>query len=360
MAQRLETPILGLEDERAWRAVMARDASADGRFVYAVRSTGIYCRPSCPSRRPARKNVRFFSDGRSAEREGFRPCRRCGEAVAPKREAALRLVRRASEILGKQGLDPVRLDGLAAACGVSPFALRRTFTRITGVSPRAYADALRFGALRRELRTGQTVSSATYAAGFGSSSRLYEHSQARLGMTPAAYRRGGAGELIGYTLVPTGLGLALIAATDGGVCAVKLGDAAAPLERDLRREFPNARAVRADDTLASLGRQVRRVLDGSEPAKELPLDIKGTAFQARVWQALRRIPRGETRTYSQVARAIGRPNAVRAVASACASNHLAVVVPCHRVVRKDGGLGGYRWGIERKQALLEREAFDGQ
>ena len=337
-----------VDTEKAWRAVLARDRGADGRFVYAVESTGIYCRPSCPSRRPARKNVRFYPDGSGAEREGFRPCRRCGEAVAPRRRAELALVRRVCDLLGRNGAEPPSLGELATACGVSSFALRRTFTRVTGVSPRAFAEARRFGTLRQSLRKERTVSTATFAAGFGSSSRVYEGADQKLGMTPGAYRRGGEGEAIRYTVAATGLGSALVAMTDRGVCAVKLGDSAAALERDLRAEFPGAHCQRADQALEAVSRQVVRILEGGGVDPALPLDIRGTAFQAQVWREL-------TRIYSQVAAAIGRPRAVRAVASAIAANQLAVVVPCHRVVRGDGGLGGYRWGVERKGALLKRE-----
>lgn len=345
-----------VDTEKAWRAVLARDRSADGRFVYAVESTGIYCRPSCPSRRPARKNVRFYPDGSGAEREGFRPCRRCGEALAPRRQQELALVRRVCELLGRNGSEPASLASLGAATAVSPFSLRRVFTRVTGVSPRAYAEAKRFGNLRQSLRKENTVSTATFAAGFGSSSRLYEHASQKLGMTPGAYRRGGDGEVIRYTVSPTDLGAALVAVTGKGVCAVKLGDTAAVLERELRSEFPEARLERADHALDAVSRRVVRILEGGSADSDLPLDIRGTAFQARVWRELARIPAGQTRTYGEVAQAIGRPRAVRAVASAIAANRLAVVVPCHRVVRRDGGLGGYRWGVERKETLLKRES----
>ena len=302
------TPML--DTDKAWRAVLARDRRADGTFVYAVRSTGIYCRPSCPSRRPARRNVRFYPDPAGAESEGFRPCRRCGESVAPRRRRDLELVRRACEILGGDGAESIPLDRLAAACRTSPFALRRTFKRVTGVSPRAYAEALRFRTLKRVLRKEKTVSAATFVAGFGSSSRLYERAVDRLGMTPAAYRRGATGTAIRYSLVPTTLGTALVATTERGVCAVKLGSSGTVLEQELRTEFPGATLSRADTELESLARRVAKVIDGGGADPELPLDIQGTAFQARVWRALRGIPQGETRTYTEVAQSIGHPSAV--------------------------------------------------
>jgi len=344
-----------LDTEKAWRAVQTRDRRADGAFVYAVRSTGIYCRPSCPSRRPARRNVRFYRDPAGAELEGFRPCRRCGEAVAPQRRRDLELVRRVCEVLGDNGAEAMPLNRLATACRTSPFALRRTFKRVTGVSPRAYAEALRFRTLKRALRKERTVSAATFVAGFGSSSRLYERAGDRLGMTPAAYRLGATGTEIRYSLISTTLGTALVGATQRGVCAVKLGSSGAELERDLRAEFPGAILNRDDAELETISRRVAKVIDGAGADPELPLDIQGTAFQARVWRALTRIPQGETRTYTEVAQSIGRPSAVRAVASACAANHLAVLIPCHRVVLSDGGMGGYRWGEDRKRTLLERE-----
>jgi AraC family transcriptional regulator of adaptative response/methylated-DNA-[protein]-cysteine methyltransferase len=355
----LSMPLQPFDSEIAWRAVLDRDRRADGRFVYAVRSTGIYCQPSCPSRRPARGNVTFFPTGPEAEREGYRPCRRCGEAVGERRGSALRLVRKVCDLLQRHPMEPFTLSRLAESCAVSPFTLQRTFTRETGVSPRAYAESLRFGRLRQGLRQERTVSSAAYAAGFGSSSRLYEAATSRLGMTPASYRRGGGGETIHYDIVPSRLGRVLIAATAAGVCVVALGDSDKALEVALMEEFPRAERVRKPAAIAPFVAPVRGVIDGKAPTSELPLDARGTVFQARVWAALREIPAGERRTYAEVARRIGRPKAVRAVASAIAANPLAVLVPCHRVLRSDGGLGGYRWGLERKRKLLDRESKGG-
>lgn len=349
-------PLQPFDPEIAWRAVLDRDRHTDGRFVYAVRSTGIYCQPSCPSRRPARRNVTFFLTGAEAQREGYRPCLRCGDAVGARRGSALRLVRKVCELLQRHPLEPFTLSRLAESCGVSPFTLQRTFTRVTGISPRAYAESLRFGRLRQGLRQERTVSSAAYAAGFGSSSRLYDAAARRLGMTPASYRRGGGGETIHYDIVPSRLGRVLIAATAAGVCAVSLGDRDSALEAALTAEFPRAERIRKPTAIAPLVARVRGVVEGKTPSAELPLDARGTVFQAQVWAALREIPAGEQRTYAQVARRIGRPKAVRAVASAIAANPLAVVVPCHRVRRSDGGLGGYRWGVERKRQLLESES----
>jgi len=340
-----------IDDATAWTATLARDRRYDGRFVFAVRSTGIYCRPSCPARRPLRDNVSFFAAGDAARAEGFRPCRRC----TPDRDApASALVRRARAILDRD--EPATLGDLAKRLGVSPHHLQRTFKRETGISPKAYADARRAARLKEQLKEGTMVSAATYEAGYGSSSRLYSQSNARLGMTPTTYREGGRGMHIRFTIARTALGRVLVAMTDRGICAVLLGDSAKELESSLKEEFPNATIDLADD--AQLSRSVRDVIasvEGHATAADLPLDLRATAFQIRVWEALREIPRGETRTYSEVATAIGQPRAARAVASACASNRLAVVVPCHRVVRGDGGVGGYRWGVKRKEAILAAE-----
>jgi AraC family transcriptional regulator of adaptative response/methylated-DNA-[protein]-cysteine methyltransferase len=320
-----------------WKAVMGRDARRDGEFVYAVLSTGIYCRPSCPSRRPDRSRVLFFEDARAAEREGFRACRRCGFPKIDLVGAAARLL-----VSG-----PVPLRDLAARVGCSPFHLARAFKAGTGITPRQYGDAMRLARLKRRLRDGGRVTDALYDAGYGSSSRLYERVQSRLGTTPGRYRKGGEGMSIRYTIAPSPLGRLLVAATDRGVCGVSLGGGASWL----RSEYPRAE-IRRDD--AGMRRWLR-LLRGGTPRRDLPLDVQATAFQRRVWDELRKIPRGTTRTYSEVARRIGRPRAARAVARACATNPVALAVPCHRVVRADGGAGGYRWGLGRKRLLLEKE-----
>jgi len=340
-------------DESRWAAVLERNEAFDGRFVYAVASTGIYCRPSCPSRRPRRNQVRFFSTPDAAETQGFRACRRCEPR---KREPdARRRVREAKEYLDQHLDETVPLRRLGAAVGLSPYHLQRSFRRQTGMSPKAYADARRMERMKSGLRRGDTVSRATYDAGYTSSSRAYDHARARIGMTPAAYRRGGAGLRIRFATMRTSLGTLLVAATDRGLCAVTLGDSAAELEQRLREEYPAALIEAGNDGLRDWITAVVDRLEGSGDAARPPLDLHGTAFQLRVWEELQRIPAGTTRSYGEVARAIGRPSAARAVAAACAGNPVAVVVPCHRVVRETGELGGYRWGVERKRAILERE-----
>lgn len=335
-----------------WDAVLDRDVAADGLFVYAVSSTGIYCRPSCPSRRPHRRNVRFFATPEIAESEGYRACRRCHPRNAE--TDAVRRILTAQRYLDQHLDETVTLERLGEAVGLSPYHLQRSFKRVTGVSPRAWAGARRMERMKSRLKQGDTVSRATYDAGYSSPSRAYDESRARLGMTPGAYRNGGRGVAVRFTTVETALGAVLVAATERGVCSVMLGDDARKLETGLRREYPAARIERADDELQRWAGAVVARLAGEE-AERLPLDVRGTAFQWRVWEALQRIPRGETRSYAQIARDIGRPSAARAVARACATNQVAVVIPCHRVVREDGGLGGYRWGVERKRELLEAE-----
>jgi AraC family transcriptional regulator of adaptative response/methylated-DNA-[protein]-cysteine methyltransferase len=345
--------------EDAWRAVAERDASADGRVFYAVTSTGVYCRPSCPSRRPRRENVQFFSAPAEAERAGYRACRRCRPNDTTRAEEC---VVRAREILDRHADNDaegtVPLAELADKVGMSPYHLQRVFTAQMGLSPARYLRARRAARFKSRLRTADSVSRATYEAGLGSSSRAYELAERQLGMTPARYRHGGSGEEIRFRTVHTALGWLLVAATVRGVCAVTLGDDAESLERDLAAEYPRASLV--NDHLAghAFATWVDAIvtyvdLNGGTPA--LPLDVQATAFQWRVWRALQEIPLGETRSYTQVAEAIGSPSAVRAVASACASNRVALVIPCHRVVRSDGSVSGYRWGPGRKRQLLDRE-----
>lgn len=339
------------EDWR-WTAVLDRDTTADGRFVYAVASTRIYCRPTCPSRRPHRRHVRFFATPAAAEAEGYRACLRCRPAESE--PDTLRQVREARRYLDEHLDETVTLDRLGRAVGLSPWHLQRTFKRITGVTPRAYAGERRMERMKSRLKDGDSVTQATYDAGYSSPSRVHDQSRARLGMTPSAYQRGGRGARIHFTTLPTALGEVLVAATERGVCSVALGDDAEALEAALRREYPAATIERHDHELRGWAGTVVARMAGHE-AERLPLDVRGTTFQWRVWEALQRIPKGSTRTYAEIARELGQPSAARAVARACASNPLALVIPCHRVVRGDGGLGGYRWGVERKRELLARE-----
>lgn len=331
-------------DETKWQAVIKRDRTYDGQFVFAVTSTRIYCRPSCPSRRPRRENVRFFDDPAIAARSGFRECRRCGGRT---------LVDRVKDVLDAHVDSGITLNALAHRVGSTPHHVQRTFRARTGVSPREYLAAKRAEHFKRELRSGRDVTSATYESGYGSSSRLYSESDARLGMTPATYRRGGEGMSIHFATSRTSLGVILVATTSRGICAVSLGNSAQILEEALRNEFPRADIMRSDD--AAIRAVIEDVEHGTASAAGLPLDLRATAFQIRVWNELRKIPRGETRTYGEIAQSIGQPTAARAVARACATNRVAVVVPCHRVIRNDGELGGYRWGTTRKKKLLARE-----
>lgn len=343
-------------DERRWAAVVARDRAADGRFVFAVRTTGVYCRPSCASRRANRENVRFFDTPADARRAGFRACRRCTPDAMPEAAGAA-AVARAIAHLEAAGDRAVPLAELARVAGMSASHLQRTFTRHVGVSPRGWQQARRVEQFKQQLRASRTVSRATFEAGYGSSRGAYEGGASALGMTPASYARGGEGTTIGWTLRDTPLGLALVAATARGVCAVSLGDDAETLASGLAREFPRAALVRQDDDarLAGLADAVARVLAGGGDPAAIPVELRGTPFQVAVWNALRQIPAGETRSYAELAASLGRPDAARAVARACATNRVAVVVPCHRVVRGSGELSGYRWGVERKEALLRRE-----
>jgi AraC family transcriptional regulator, regulatory protein of adaptative response / methylated-DNA-[protein]-cysteine methyltransferase len=338
--------------ERYWQATLHRDATADGSFFFAVRSTQIYCRPSCPARRPLRRNTIFFRTPQDAEKEGFRACQRC----RPKQQdAATSLVQRVAAVLANTNEEPLRLGSLAAQVDSSPAQLRRAFRRATGLSPKEFEQAFRLARFKKMLRDGSSVTEALYACGYGSSSRLYEKTNAHLGMTPASYRKGGEGMEIQYTVANTSLGKVLVGATQRGVSAVYLGDNERTLVEELRKEYAKAEIVRAEGNENWLKEIVRR-LEGNAPSVELPLDVQATAFQRRVWQELQKIPRGTTRTYTQVARSLGKPRSVRAVARACATNPVSIVVPCHRVIRTDGSLAGYRWGLSRKEKLLEREA----
>jgi AraC family transcriptional regulator of adaptative response/methylated-DNA-[protein]-cysteine methyltransferase len=338
-----------------WRAVLARDARADGTFVYSVRTTGVFCRPSCGARRPRPENVAFHADPAAARRAGFRPCQRCTpEAPSPAVRDADRIAAACRFLDDADGV--VSLRDLAARIGVSPFHLHRLFKARTGLTPRTYAAAARAERARTSLAEGATVTAAIHGAGFGSSGRFYAQADAALGMTPTAFRRGGERATLRVATRACSLGAVLVAATGRGVAAILLGDDAAALARDLERRFPRARIVAGDAEFAALVARVVALVDCPAQKVDLPLDLRGTAFQRRVWAALRRVPAGSTTTYTELARAIGALRAVRAVAQACAANPLAVAVPCHRVVRKDGGLSGYRWGPGRKRTLLAREA----
>src|SRR6059036_3167541 len=344
-----------LTPERRWRIVLARDRRYDGAFVYAVRSTGIYCRPSCPSRRPRRAQVAFFPVPEAAELAGFRPCRRCRPGEAAAAVPGVPLVRAVCRLIDAHPDRPASLAVLSAQAGVTSHRLLRTFRRVLGISPRQYRDARRLDRFKTELRSRRRVSPALYEAGYGSTSRVYEKAHAQLGMTPATYSRGAPGTRIAFTVVPCALGRLLVATTARGICRVSLGSDAQQLEAGLAAEFPAAELRGDRGALAAAVGVLLRYLDGRAEPLELPLDVRATAFQRRVWEALRRIPYGATRSYTEVARAIGRPTATRAVARACASNPAALVIPCHRVVRQDGGTSGYRWGMDRKRALLARE-----
>ncbi len=355
-----------LDEEAAWAAVVARDRGQDGRFVFAVASTGIYCRPSCPARRPARERVSFFAEPTKAIAAGFRACRRCRPGEVASDAALAGRVRALLDDAAEdaEGGTPT-LARLAREVGASPSHLQRIFTRVIGLSPREYVAARRAERLKGHLRSGGSVTDALYDAGYSGSSRLYEQSDGRLGMPPGAYRRGGEGITLRFTIAESSLGHVLLAATERGIAAVALGDSEEALEGDLRREYPNAEITchatpaTSDPELAAWATPVLAALEGaSADLADLPLDLvtlRASAFAFRVWRELRKIPRGQTRTYGEIASAIGSPGAARAVGTACAANPAALVIPCHRVVRGDGARGGYRWGAERKARLLESE-----
>ncbi len=348
------TPDFRTEAER-WTALRQRDPAADGHFLYSVRSTGVYCRPSCAARPALAANVAFHACAAEAERAGFRACQRCRPDLPPRAEREAGLVARACRAI-EAAEQPPSLVELAAAAGCSRFHFHRLFRRITGVTPRAYAAAHRQGRVQAGLAAGAAVTAALYDAGFGSSGRFYHAADAMLGMTPTRYRAGGEGEAIRHAAGPCSLGSVLVAVSGRGVCAILLGDDPAALQADLALRF--ARAVLSEDpALASVLAEVVRLVDdpAEAPALSLPLDVRGTAFQRRVWQALQSVPAGQTASYAAVAASLGAASGARAVAAACAANPLAVAVPCHRVVAANGALTGYRWGVERKRALLAKE-----
>lgn len=344
-----------VNEEIYWRAIESRDARFNGVFVYGVRSTGICCKPACPSRRPGRDQVVFFHTCELAEAGGFRACLRCQPRLVSERNQQVEAVMRACRAIEGQTEGTLSLRALSAHTKVSPHHLQRTFKSIVGVTPRQYAAAQRLKQFKSRIRDGADVTSALYDAGYNSSSRLYESATEQLGMTPATYRRGGKGMNINYTIADCHLGRLLVAATERGICAVSFGDDEQELAASLASEYPAA-TIRQDGThLREAVTQLLRHLSGAQPHLDLPLDIQATAFQLRVWQELRKIPYGATRSYAEIAAAIGRPTATRAVARACATNTVALVTPCHRVIRGDGHLSGYRWGLERKRALLTQE-----
>jgi AraC family transcriptional regulator of adaptative response/methylated-DNA-[protein]-cysteine methyltransferase len=343
-----------IHPDDAWAAILARDPAYADRFIYAVASTGIYCRPGCASRAPRREHLRLFSDPAAAEAAGFRACKRC----RPDRgglTATRRSIEAARQYLDAHLDETITLERLAEVAHMSPHHLQRTFKRHLGLSPRKYVEARRVEQLKERLRDGDTVSRATFEVGYSSASRVYAQASTHLGMTPGVYRRGGQGMKIRFATTATPLGRLLVAATERGICAVTLGDDDASLEAALRQEYPRATVEPAGEELQGWVDEIVAYLEGTGTSFRVPLDLPATDFQRRVWQALREIPYGSTRSYSMIAEAIGRPTAARAVARACASNRVALVIPCHRVVRGDGDLSGYRWGVERKRRLLELE-----
>jgi len=344
-------PTPPIDDDR-WAAVL--DHRTDAGFFYAVITTGVYCRPSCTSRRPRRENVRFFDTPAAARAAGFRACQRCAPEADRDDKAAT--VEQACRLIDASDERIPTLTELAAVTGSTPDRLRRAFVHTLGITPHQYGDARRVERLRAQLRAAPDVTGAVFAAGYGSTSRIYEHADSRLGMTPGEYRRDGGSRTVRFSTAPCRLGRVLVATTDRGICRVMLGDDDDALEQALRAELPAAGITRDDDTLAASLVEVTHRLSGNAPTGNLPLDIRGTAFQQRVWQALQRIPIGETRTYGEIAGEIGSPRAARAVGQACGANEVAVVIPCHRAVRASGDPGKYRWGSERKRRLLETEA----
>lgn len=338
-------------DPQRWQAVLDRDASAAGQFVYAVRTTGIYCHPGCSARTPKRENVEFFTTPAAAQAAGFRPCQRCIGGPGQRSEWVTRACR-----LIEASAEPVSLAHLAQQLGMSPFHLQRQFKAETGVTPKAYASAFRARRVREQLGDPSvSVTDALYGAGFNSNSRFYESAGQRLGMRPREFRAGGAGVTIHFAVGQCSLGAILVAQSERGLCAILLGDDPEHLLAELQAQFSSARLIGGDAGFERLVAQVVGFVEAPALGLDLPLDVQGTAFQERVWQALREIPVGTRASYTEVAERIGAPGAVRAVAQACGANRLAVAIPCHRVVRRDGGLSGYRWGVERKRQLLERE-----
>lgn len=354
MSRQSDLRAAATQGDARWAAVLGRDAAAEGRFWYAVTTTGVYCRPSCGARTPRPENVRFFATAAAAQAAGFRPCRRCRPDLPPPSAQRAALVARLCRTIETAERLPT-LAALAELAGLSPQHLQRVFKAHTGLSPRAYAAAHRARTLRDTLGAAHSVTEALYRAGYGSSGRFYEEAQAVLGMSPRAYRAHGAGEEIRFAVGQCALGAILVAASARGLCAIALGDEPEALVRELQERFASATLIGGDAGFEHWVARVVGFVEAPQLGLDLPLDVRGTAFQQRVWAALQRIPPGETATYAEIAARIGMPRAVRAVAGACAANVLAVAIPCHRVVRTDGGLSGYRWGVVRKRALLELE-----
>jgi AraC family transcriptional regulator of adaptative response/methylated-DNA-[protein]-cysteine methyltransferase len=344
-----------MQEDVYWQAVSGRDGKADGIFVYAVSSTGIYCNPSCPSRKPKREHVRFFAHPAEAEQAGYRACHRCQPQLMPPGETQVVMVQRVCSYIEENLEETITLAALGSLVGMSPFHLQRIFKQSMGISPHHYAEACRLKKLRARLREGETVTTALIEAGYSSPSRLYERTQTHLGMTPTIYRNGGQNMVIRYTLVTSSLGRLLVAATEKGICFVSLGDSDEQLEKALYKEYPAAEIVCDGLQLSEWVTALLHHLEGEQPHLSLPLDVQATAFQWRVWRELQAIPYGETRSYGEIAQALGDRKKARAVARACASNPVALAVPCHRVVRENGVAGGYRWGSERKEQLLAQE-----
>ena len=355
MSTRTEWLAAATINDPRWAAVAARDARADGRFFYSVKTTGVYCRPSCAARPARPENVAFHATAADAERAGFRPCKRCRPTEAPRAEQQAIIVAELCRCI-EAAEQPPLLAELAARAGLSPYHLHRLFKAVTGLTPKAYAAAHRAKRVRRELARSETVTAAIYDAGYNSNGRFYEEANRVLGMTPTQLRAGGADTDIRFAIGASSLGAILVAQSERGVCAIALGDDPEALARDLQDRFPQARLIGDDAAFARLVAQVVGFVEAPALGLALPLDVRGTVFQQRVWQALREVPAGRTVSYRDVAARIGAPGAVRAVAQACAANALAVAIPCHRVVRTDGALSGYRWGVARKRALIEREA----
>lgn len=351
--KRLLPPLTGDQDAR-WHAVKTRDPRAEGLFVYGVTTTGIYCRPTCTAKLPKPANVRFFASPRLAQQAGFRGCKRCRPEVSPKTENAQRVAEWCRLLEASDGI--ITLGVLAKKAKLSPSHFQRSFKAATGLSPRAYAAAQRTLRLREALPKSGSVTDAMFEVGYGSSGRFYETAGAALGMPPQVYLKGGPGRDIQFATFPCAFGLALVAATAIGVCAIFLGENADAMEADLRRRFPKARLVPGDAAYRKRVAEVIQAIDGKRGSSDLPLDIAGTVFQERVWQALLKIPPGSTTSYGALAASVGAPKSYRAVAQACGANPVAVLIPCHRVVKNDGGISGYRWGVERKRKLLAREA----
>jgi len=346
-----------MQQDKYWQAVITRNRNYDGKFVYGVISTKIYCQPSCPSRKPRRENVLFFSQSLEAENNGFRACKRCFSKNKLEK-SHLQLVQRICRFIDKQADNPPSLSQLAAQFNISQYHLQRTFKNLVGITPRQYTEARRIESFKNLLRQGEKVVNAVYESGYNSSSSLYESSASKLGMTPDTYRKGGKNMIINYTIIPCSMGYLLVATTELGICSVKLGDTKEELESILYKDFHQAKLIFDIKTHQDWVKKILDFIDGNQPHIDLPLDIRGTAFQKQVWEALKKIPYGETCTYKDIANQINKPASVRAVGNACGANPVALIVPCHRVVKNDGSLGGYRWGIERKKKFLNLESPD--